>query len=71
MYGYMSNKKYNPKDYKDAEFITLGDGPIRIQIVKAGDLNMGHIASVSKKLFEIECEMGLIKTLAEESAENK
>ena len=64
----MTNKKYNPKDYKDAEFITLGDGPIRIQIVKAGNLNMGHIASVSKKLFEIECEMGLIKTLAEEKA---
>ena len=27
-----SNKKYNPKDYKDAEFITLGDGPIIVQI---------------------------------------
>ena len=64
----MSNKKYNPKDYKDADFITIGDGPVRIQIVKAGNLNMGHIASVSKKLFEIECEMGLIKTLAEEKA---
>jgi hypothetical protein len=23
----MNNKKYNPEDYKDVEFITLGDGP--------------------------------------------
>ena len=67
----MSNKKYNPEDYKDAEFITIGDGPIRIQIVKAGNLNMGHIVNMSKKLFEIESEMGLIKTLAEESAADK
>ena len=64
----MSNKKYNPEDYKDAKFITIGDGPIRIQIVEAKNLNMGHLATVSKKLFEIECEMGLIKTLAEEKA---
>jgi len=67
----MLNKKYNPEDYKDSEFITIGDGPIRIQIVKAGNLNMGHIVSMSKKLFEIECEMGLVKTIAEESANNK
>ena len=65
----MSNKKYNPEDYKDAEFITMGDGPVRIQIVKAENLNMGHIINMSKKLFEIESEMGLIKTLAEESAD--
>ena len=63
----MKNKKYNPEDYKDAEFITIGDGPIRIQIVRAGNLNMGHMIQMCKKLFEIECEMGLIKTLAEES----
>ena len=62
----MSNKKYNPKDYKDAEFLTVGDGPVRIQIVKASNLNMAHIVKIMKKLFEIECEMGLIKTLAEE-----
>ena len=64
----MTNKKYNPEDYKDAKFITVGDGPIRIQIVQAGNLNMGHLATVSKKLFEIESELGLIKTLAEEKA---
>ena len=62
----MSNKKYNPEDYKDAEFITVGDGPVRIQIVKAGNLNLGHMAFAIKKLFEMECELGLIKTLAEE-----
>ena len=62
----MSNKKYNPEDYKDAEFLTVGDGPVRIQIVKAGNLNMGHMMLVIKKLFEMECELGLIKTLAEE-----
>ena len=65
----MSNKKYNPEDFKDAEFITVGDGPVRGQIVKAGNLNMGDIVFISKKLFEIESEMGLIKTLAEESAD--
>ena len=64
----MSNKKYNPEDYKDAEFITIGDGPIRIQIVKAGNLNMGHMVQMCKFLGQIESEMGLIKTLAEESA---
>ena len=62
----MSNKKYNPKDYKDADFITIGDGPVRIQIVKAGNLNLGHMMFAIKKLFEMECELGLIKTLAEE-----
>jgi len=62
----MSNKKYNPEDYKDAEFITVGDGPVRIQIVKAGNLNMGHMAFAIKKLSEMESELGLIKTLAEE-----
>ena len=65
----MSNKKYNPEDFKDAEFITVGDGPVRVQIVKAKNLNMGDIVYISKKLFEIECEMGLIKTMAEESAD--
>ena len=62
----MSNKKYNPEDYKDVDFITIGDGPVRIQIVKAGNLNSGHITFAIKKLFEMECELGLIKTLAEE-----
>tara|TARA_R100000388_G_scaffold33088_1_gene25793 strand:- start:203 stop:424 length:222 start_codon:yes stop_codon:yes gene_type:complete len=65
----MSNKRYNPEDFKDAEFITVGDGPVRVQIVKAKNLNMGDIVYISKKLFEIECEMGLIKTMAEESAD--
>jgi hypothetical protein len=62
----MSNKKYNPEDYKDAEFFTVGQGPVRIQVLKASNLNMGHIMFAMKKLFEMECELGLIKTLAEE-----
>ena len=62
----MSNKKYNPEDYKDAEFFTVGQGPVRVQILKESHLNMGHMMVAIKKLFEMECELGLIKTLAEE-----
>ena len=61
-------KKYNPEDYKDAEFITIGDGPIRIQIVNAENLSAGHIATMVEKLFRIYSEMGLVKTIAEEQA---
>jgi len=61
----------NVNKYKDAEFITVGDGPIRIQIVKAANLNMGHLIYVMKKLFEIECETNIIKTLAEEKSTSK
>ena len=63
-----SVKKYNPEDYKDAEFITIGDGPIRIQIVNAENLSAGHIATMVEKLFRIYSEMGLVKTIAEEQA---
>ena len=63
-----SNKKYNPEDYKNAEFITIGDGPIRIQIVKAENLNARHIATMVQKLSQIYSEMGLVKTIAEEQA---
>ena len=63
-----SNKKYNPEDYKNAEFITIGDGPIRIQIIKAENLNAGHIATMVQKLSQIYSEMGLVKTIAEEQA---
>ena len=64
------NKKYNETDYKDAEFITVGTGPVRIQIVKTSkNLNLGIIWTVQKKLFELECDLGLIKTLAEERKE--
>ena len=62
----MSNKKYNPEDYKDAEFFTVGQGPVRVQILKASNLNMGHMMFAIKKLFEMESELGLVKTLAEE-----
>ena len=58
------------KNYYEVEsYCIIGDGPVRIQIVKAGNLNMGDIVFISKKLFEIESEMGLIKTLAEEAAD--
>ena len=63
-----SVKKYNPDDYKNAEFITIGDGPIRIQIVNAENLSAGHIATMVEKLFRIYSEMGLVKTIAEEQA---
>ncbi len=63
-----SVKKYNPDDYKNAEFITIGDGPIRIQIVNAENLSAGHIATMVKKLSQIYSEMGLVKTIAEEQA---
>ena len=63
-----SNKKYNPEDYKNAEFITIGDGPISIQIVKAENLNARHIATMVQKLSQIYSEMGLVKTIAEEQA---
>jgi hypothetical protein len=36
----MNNKKYNPEDYKDVEFITLGDGPVRIQFAKPANLSV-------------------------------
>ena len=61
-----SNKKYNPKDYKDAEFITLGDGPIRVQIDRRHMKNMADYWFFAKHLFTMESEAGLIKTLAEE-----
>tara|TARA_R100000353_G_C6344965_1_gene151517 strand:+ start:250 stop:468 length:219 start_codon:yes stop_codon:yes gene_type:complete len=61
-----SNKKYNPKDYKDAEFITLGDGPIRVQIDRRHMRNMADYWFFAKHLFTMESEAGLIKTLAEE-----
>jgi hypothetical protein len=28
----MSNKKYNPEDYKDVEFVTVGNGPVENSI---------------------------------------
>jgi len=65
----MSNKKYNPKDYKDAEFITIGDGPIRVQVDKRHMRNMADYWFFAKHLFTMESDAGLIKTLAEESAD--
>ena len=61
-----SNKKYNPEDYKDAEFITIGDGPIRIQVAKVYMKTMADYWFIAKHLSHINCEAGLVKTLAEE-----
>ena len=67
--GIMSNKKYNPADYKDADFITIGSGPIRIQVDRRHMKNMADYWFFAKALFKIESDAGLIKTLAEESAD--
>jgi hypothetical protein len=46
----MNNKKYNPEDYKDVEFITLGDGPVRIQFAKPANLSVGDFWYFAGKL---------------------
>jgi len=43
--------------YKNAEWVTIGAGPVRIQIIKASNLNMGLMFYLTKKLFEIETEL--------------
>ena len=43
--------------YKNAEWITIGSGPIRIKVIKASNLNLGVIYYLTKKLFEIDCDM--------------
>ena len=67
----MSNKKYNPEDYKDVDFCTVGNGPVRIQFARPANLTVGDFFYFSKKLFEIESELGLVKTLAEEADDAK
>lgn len=67
----MSNKKYNPEDYKDVDFCTVGNGPVRIQFARPANLTVGDFFYFSKKLFEIESELGLNKTLAEEADDAK
>ena len=58
-------KKYNPEDYKDAEFITIGDGPIRIQVAKEYMRTMADYWFIAKHLSHINSDAGLVKTLAE------
>ena len=65
----MSNKKYNPADYKDAEFITIGNGPIRIQVDRRYMRTLADFWFIAKHLTHMESKAGLIKTLAEESAD--
>lgn len=47
--------------YKNAEWVTIGKGPIRLQVVNANNLNMGLMYFLSLKLFEIQHEAGLHK----------
>jgi hypothetical protein len=67
----MSNKKYNPEDYKDVEFVTVGNGPVRIQFASPSNLTVGDFWFFAGKLGAIESELGLIKTLAEERQEKE
>jgi len=67
----MSNKKYNSADYKDVEFMTVGDGPVRIQFASPANLTVGDFWYFAGKLGAIESELGLIKTLAEERVERE
>ena len=62
------NKKYNPEDYKNSEFITVGDGPIRIQVAQEHMRTMADYWFIAKHLSHVLSEAGLIKTLAEEEA---
>jgi len=39
--------------YKDVEWMTIGDGPVRIQVAKIKGLNMGTMFYLSQKLSEI------------------
>ena len=62
----MNNKKYNPEDYKDVEFITLGDGPVRIQFAKPANLSVGDFWYFTGKLAHMESELVLNKKLSEQ-----
>jgi hypothetical protein len=64
----MNNKKYNPEDYKDVEFITLGDGPVRIQFAKPANLSVGDFWYFAGKLAHMESELGLNKKLENSSS---
>ena len=62
----MNNKKYNPEDYKGVEFITIGNGPVRIQFAPCEALSAGNFLFFAEKLFTIESELGLNKKLSEQ-----
>ena len=62
----MNNKKYNPEDYKDVEYNTIGNGPVRIQFAPCEALSAGNFLFFAEKLFTIESELGLNKKLSEQ-----
>ena len=43
--------------YKDKEWIDIGDGPIRIKVLKDAMTDMGIMFYLCKKMFEIKCEL--------------
>jgi hypothetical protein len=44
-------------NFENIEFITIGDGAIRIQVAKLEGLNMGIMFKLSQKLSEIKEEI--------------
>jgi hypothetical protein len=63
----MNNKKYNPEDYKDVEFITIGNGSGKNSISTPCEaLSAGNFLFFAEKLFTIESELGLNKKLSEQ-----
>ncbi len=44
-------------EFENVEFITIGDGAIRIQVAKIGNLNMGIMFKLTQKLIEINQEI--------------
>ena len=44
-------------EFENVEFITIGDGAIRIQVAKIGNLNMGIMFKLAQKLSEINQEI--------------
>jgi hypothetical protein len=55
----MNNKKYNPEDYKDVEFITIGNGPVRIQFAPCEALSAGNFLFFAEKLFNYRIRIRL------------
>ena len=44
-------------EFENVEFITIGDGAIRIQVAKIEGLNMGIMFKLAQKLSEIKQEI--------------
>jgi hypothetical protein len=63
----MNIKNRTQKTTKIVEFITLGDGPVRIQFTKPTNLRpVGDFWYFAGKLAHMESELGLNKKLSEQ-----